>query len=156
MTTDTKPVDAAQRVQLRRGAARAGRFLVRFLELQIPMGLGALVCYLLGLLIPSSSSYAPAYHPGTYLYAIGDVLFLTVPVVAWMILRGQGWRPSLEVAGAMTAPVAAIMGVGQLAGYDYLQWLLIAGYPAMSLGMLADMLYRHDHFTGRGGAAPRR
>ena len=72
-------------------AAQAGHFLLHFLEMQIPMSLGALVCYLLGRLIPASSSYATAYHPGTYLYASGDVLFLTVPVVAWMIFHGHGW-----------------------------------------------------------------
>jgi hypothetical protein len=132
----------------------AGRFLLNFLELQVPMVFGALVCYLLGLLITSSSSFATVYHPGTYLYAIADVLFLTVPVVAWMIFRHHGWRYSVETAVAMIAPVAAIMVLGQLAGlaaYDYLRWLLIAGYPAMCLGMLIYMLYRRDHFTGREG-----
>ena len=124
--------------------ARVGYFLLHFLEMQIPMGLGALVCYLLGRLIPASSSFATVYHPGTYLYATGDVLFLTVPVVAWMIFRGHGWRHSLEMAVAMLAPVAAIILLGQLAGYAYLLWLIIAMYPAMGLGMIAYMLYRRD------------
>src|SRR5437899_72002 len=98
-------------------AVKVGRFLLHFLELQIPMGLGALVCYLLGRLIPASSSFATVYHPGTYLYATGDVLFLTVPIVVWMIFRGHGWRHSLEMALAMLAPIAAIIVVGQLAAY---------------------------------------
>ena len=132
-------------------SGKVGQILLRFLELQIPMGLGALVCYLLSHLIPASSSVAAVYHPGTYLYTIADVLFLTVPVVAWMIFRGHSWRCGLEMAVAMLAPVAAIILLGELAGYALLLWLLKAGYPAMCLGMLAYMLYRSDHFTGRVG-----
>ena len=113
------------------------------------MVLGALVCYLLGRLIPASSSYAAVYHPGTYLYAAGDILLLTVPVLLWMIFRGHGWRHSLVMAIAMVAPVAAIITVGQLAVYDYLPWLVIADYPAMCLGMVVYMLYRpHEHAHG--------
>jgi hypothetical protein len=125
------------------------RFLLQFLELQIPMGLGALICYLLGRLIPASSSFATVYHPGTYLFATGDVLFLTVPVVAWMILRGYGWRRSLEMAVAMIAPVAAIVVLAELAGVAYLLWLITAMYPSMCLGMIAYMIYRRDDFTRR-------
>jgi hypothetical protein len=117
------------------------------------LGLGALVCYLLTRLIRASPNFATIYHPGTYLYAAGDVLFLTVPVVTWMILRGYGWRHSREMAVAMVAPVAAIFVIGELAGYAYLLWLITAMYPAMSLGMLVDMLYRRDHFTVRVGHA---
>jgi hypothetical protein len=149
-------VGSSQRVQTRSAVGAMGRFLLRFLEFQIPMVFGALVCYLLGLLIASSSGLATVYHPGTYLYATMDVLFLTVPTVAWMIFRHHGWRYSLETMVAMIAPVAAIMVLGQLAGlaaYDYLRWLLLAGYPAMCLGMLVYMLYRREHFMGRVGQA---
>jgi hypothetical protein len=126
-------------------------FIFHFLEMQIPMGLGALVCYLLTRLIPVSSSFATVYHPGTYLYTAGDILFLTLPVVAWMIFGGYGWRLSREMAVAMVAPVAAIGVLGELAGYAYLLWLVTAVYPAMSLGMLVYMLYCRDHFTVRAG-----
>ncbi len=124
---------------------------MRFLEKQIPMVLGVLVCYVLGRLIPASSSVRAVYHPGTYLFTAGDVLFLTVPVVAWMIFRGHGWRHSLEMAVAMIAPVAAIIVFGELAANDYLLWLVIAMYPAMCLGILIYMLYRRNYFTGRAG-----
>ena len=130
-------------------ARPAGRFLLHFLELQIPMALGAFVCFLLGRMISGSSSLAAAYHPGTYLFAIGDVLFLSVPGVTWMILRGHGWRRSLEMGLAMLAPVIMITMVGEVAGAPYLLWLVTAMYPAMSVGMLVYMLYRRDHFSGR-------
>ena len=49
----------------------------------------------------------------------------------------------------MIAPVALIIVLGQLAGFAYLLWLLTAGYPAMSFGMLVYMVYRHDRFVKR-------
>ena len=146
MTTDTEQVDFLHKTRRRTGGLKAGRFLLNFLELQIAMSLGALVCYLVVRLISSSPSYATSYRPGTFLFALGDIFFLTVPVVAWMILRGHGWRHSLAITVAMIVPVALIILFGELAGYAYLLWLITAGYPTMSLGMLFYMLYRHDHF----------
>ena len=149
MRTDTKPVDLLDKIRTLGGGSKSGRFLWHFLGLQIPMGFGALICYLLGRLIPASSSLATAYHPGTYLFAIGDVLFLAVPVMVWMVFRGRGWGLSLEMAMAMSVPVAAIMVLGELIAYDDLTCLITAGYPEMSLGMLIYMLYRRDYFTGQ-------
>jgi hypothetical protein len=117
--------------------------------MQIPMVLGALVCFLLGRLVPASSSLSNVYHPGTYLFTIGDVFFLTVPVAAWKILRGHGWAESLEIAGAMIVPVAVVVVVGLLADHDYLLFLVTAMYPVMCLGMVVYLLYRRDRFTGR-------
>jgi hypothetical protein len=149
MSTDTEQVDFLQKIRISKGALKVGRFLLNLLELQISMGLGALVCYLVVRLISTSPSYAMSYRPGTFLFALGDIFFLTVPVVAWVIFHGHGWRHCIEIAAAMIAPVALIIVLGQLAGFAYLLWLLTAGYPAMSLGMLVYMFYRRDHFTRR-------
>ncbi len=127
---------------LRQRSASVRHALWRFLEMQIPMVLGAVVCYLLVNLIPASSDLATIYYPGSYLFTAGDTLYLTLPVVAWMIFRGHGGRDSLEMAVAMLAPVAAIIVLGEMGGYAYRLWLLTAGYPAMCLGMLVYMLHR--------------
>ena len=79
---------------------------------------------------------------------------LTVPVVAWMLLRERGWRHSVELALAMLAPVAATVVLGELMRSAYLLWLVTAMYPAMSLGMLAYSLYRRDAFE-TGYSSPR-
>jgi hypothetical protein len=130
-------------------AADVGRRLLSFPELQMAMALGALVCLLVGRLVRAPSSYATDYHPGTFLFFLGDIFFLTLPVVAWMLLRGRGWRHSLELAGAMVAPVVAIVVLGELTGSAYLLCLVTAIYPAMSVGMVAYMVYRRDVFEGR-------
>jgi hypothetical protein len=147
MSTDRKQADVLQTIPMPRNGLRVGRFLMHFFELQISMGIGALICYLVVRLISSSPTYAMGYRPGTFLFAIGDLFFLTVPVVAWMIFRGHGGRHSLEIAGAMIVPVGLIAVLGELARYPYLLWLIRAGYPVMSLGMLVYMLYQHDHFV---------
>ena len=148
MTTNSKPAYFSSKTR-RFADSKAGCFLLHFLELQISMTLGALVCYLVVRLISASSGSTTIYRPGTFLFAAGDIFFLTVPVVAWMVFRGHSSRHSLEMAVAMILPVVVIIVLGQLTAYDYLTWLLTAGYPAMSLGMLSYMLYRREHFTGR-------
>lgn len=148
MTTKSKQAYFPHKTRLF-GNSKAGHFVLHFLELQIPMGLGALICYLVVRLITSSSSFSTIYYPGTYLFAIGDLLFLTVPVAIWIIFRRYSWRHSFELGIAMIAPVAGIMVLSQLTAYDYLTWLLTGGYPLMCLGMLIYMLYRRDFFTGQ-------
>jgi hypothetical protein len=128
---------------------RVSRLFLSFLELQIPMVLGAFGCYLLGRVISGSFSLATTYRPGTYVFAIGDVVFLTVPVVAWMLFRGRGRRYSVEMALAMLAPVTVIALVGELAGHPYLLWLVTGMYPAMCLGMIIFLVYSRDRFAGQ-------
>ena len=148
MTTKSKQAYFPHKTQLF-GNSKAGHFVLHFLELQIPMGLGALICYLVVRLITSSPTFSTIYYPGTYLFAIGDLLFLTVPVAIWIIFRGHGWQHSLEMSASMIAPVTTIMILSQLTAYDYLTWLLTGGYPVMCVGMLVYMLYRRDLFNGQ-------
>jgi uncharacterized protein (DUF2062 family) len=132
--------------RVRGAAADLGRRLFPFVELQLAMALGALACLLVGRVVRASPIYATDYRPGTVPYFLGDVFFLTVPVVIWMLIRGFGRRRSLELAVAMLSPVAAIVALGQLTGAAYLLWLVTAMYPAMSLGMLAYLLFRRSVF----------
>jgi hypothetical protein len=128
-------------------ASEMRHLFLSFVELQIAMALGALVCLFVGGAVRSSQTYAAAFHPGTVLYFLGDVFFLTAPVVAWMLFRSSQWRKSLELAVAMLAPVATIVVLGELTRFDYRLWLVTAMYPAMSFGMLGYMLYRRDLFS---------
>jgi hypothetical protein len=72
-------------------------------------------------------------------------------MVAWMIVRGHGWRHGAEMAIAMLAPVAASL-LPRLLGADAdLAWITDLSHPGMFLGMLVAMLYRRDHYTGSTG-----
>jgi hypothetical protein len=132
------------RARVRGAAADLGRRLFPFVELQLAMALGALAFLLVGRLARASPIYATDYRPGSVLYFLGDVFFLTVPVVIWMPIRGFGRRRILELAVAMLSPVAAIVLLGQLTRTAYLLWLVTAMYPAMSLGMLTYLLFRRS------------
>jgi hypothetical protein len=118
---------------------------MHFVELQIPMATGALLCLLAGRLV-GVSSYAAVYHPGSALFALGDIVFLTAPVFAWMTWRGRTTRLSLGMSMAMIAPVAVVVVAGEIMGTDYLHWLVTGMYPVMTVGIAIFIIYRRNEF----------
>lgn len=151
MTTNTKQANFLYRSRIPEGALKAGRFLWHYAEMLLAMGVGGFLFSVLLRQIPESSSYAAVFARGTYLRAIVSSLFMTVPMVAWMVIRGHGWRHSWEMTGAMLAPVAAIIVLRMLGVDDHLPWIAKINCPAMDLAMLVYMLYHRDHYTGGAG-----
>jgi hypothetical protein len=151
MTTLTKQVNSLYKTRIPESALKVGRFLWHYAEMLLAMGIGGFLFSLLLRQIPESSSYAAVFARGTYVRAIVSSLFMTVPMVAWMILRGHGWRHSWEMTGAMLAPVAAIIVLRMLGVDAYLPWIAKINCPAMDLAMLVYMLYHRDHYTGGTG-----
>jgi hypothetical protein len=126
---------------------KVGRFVLRLLEMLIAMQVGMGVFHLmLGLIRTYSSSRA--LESGTTLHAIVMTVFMTIPMAAWMIIRGHGWRHCIEMIIAMIAPVAFIGLLCQLGVDQYLPWLAGLSTPLMFLGMIFAMLYRRDHYIG--------
>ncbi len=133
--------------QNRNTASQVGRFSLHFLEMLLAMMAGMPILSTLRNLIPASSIYAAAFKPGTNLYGLTMAVFMTVPMVAWMIVRGHGWRHSAEMAFAMFAPVAVTTVLSVLGANAYLPWLGNASHLGMLLGMLGIMLYRRAEYT---------
>ena len=121
------------------GVQTAGRFGLHFGEMVLAMMAGMLIYMPVAGLIPTS------------LQQIGMALFMAAPMVAWMRIRGHGWRHGFEMALAMLVPWAAVVGVVALGAANVLPWLAHASDPAMYLGMLGIMLVRRDHYA-HGGA----
>jgi hypothetical protein len=117
----------------------------------LAMSAGMGIFHLLASQIPASSSLAAVADSETVLHNAVMDFFMTVPMLAWMIVRRHGWRHSLEMGVAMIAPIAAINLLCSLGAVEYLPWLANASGPAMLLGMLAAMLYRRDHYTSKAG-----
>ncbi|MCZ7569874.1 MAG: hypothetical protein M5U01_14995 [Ardenticatenaceae bacterium] len=137
--------------RIRNAAGQVVRFVLHLLEMTLAMMAGMAILYVLDVLTPDSASYSEAFEYGTNLFDLTMGVFMTVPMVAWMRVRGHGWRHGAEMAFAMFAPVAAIV-VLRLLGADAEQpWLADASHPAMFLGMIIAMLYRRDHYTGKAG-----
>lgn len=130
-----------------KAAFKVGSFFLHWLEMLLAMGAGMGIFHLLAGFIPASSSLAAVNDSETVLHNVLMDVFMTVPMLAWMIVRGHGWRHSLEMGVAMLAPMVAINLLCSLGAIEYMPWLTNAGGPAMLLGMLAAMVYRWDHFT---------
>jgi hypothetical protein len=47
---------------------------------------------------------------------------------------------------AMVAPVALVVVAGEIAGTDYLHWLVTGMYPVMTIGIAIFMLHRRSGF----------
>ena len=70
---------------------------------------------------------------------------MTVPMVAWMLFRGMGWRNSYEMAAVTVLPVVPFL---------FLVWSGVTtsaqcgGYCAVMIAaMLGLMLYRRDEYS---------
>jgi hypothetical protein len=130
-------------------ALKVGRFVLHLVEMLLSMLAGMPLLFLLGDLIPASSSFGAAFESGSSLYDLTHAVFMTFPMVTWMIVRGHGMRHSAEMAFAMLAPVAASIGLSLLVAEAYRPILSDASHPAMILGMLIAMLYRREHYPGK-------
>lgn len=152
-THDHRKMEAAlaEDSQVQSPASKVGRFLLHLLEMLLAMQVGMVIFHLLAGLIPASSSLFAVTDSETVLHNVVMDIFMTVPMLAWMILRGHGWRHSLEMGFSMLAPIAAINLLCSLGVVEYLPWLAEASGPAMFFGMLAAMLYRRSHYTVKTG-----
>ncbi len=148
INTDNIPVPNHR---IRNSALNVGRFVLHFLEMTVAMMIGMPILFMARNLVPASSPYAAALKTGSSPFDLVMTVFMVVPMVAWMIVRRHGWRHSIEMAAGMSAPVAAVAVLRLLGGGAYLPWLAKASHSAMFLGMLAAMLCRHDHYTGKVG-----
>ena len=104
--------------------------------------------FMLGRLISASSGYKAIFVRGTTLCGLAMIVFMVVPMVAWMIVRGHGWQHSAEMALAMSAPMVATIALRLLGLGASQPWLRQLGPWGMVLGMLIAMLYRREHYTG--------
>lgn len=150
---DHKQIEAklAQDSRIHSLASKVGRFLLHLLEMVLAMSAGMSIFHLLANQIPATSSLAVVADSETVVHNVVMDIFMTVPMLAWMILRRHGWRHSLEMGLAMLAPVAVINLLCSLGVVEYLPWLAGASGPAMYFGMLAAMLYRRNHYTVKAG-----
>ena len=73
---------------------------------------------------------------------------LSLPMVAWMRIRGMTWRLTAEMSGATIAVGILIVGLGWLgvlSRTSLFEWMKGLACPSM----LVPMLLRLEHYTGR-------
>ncbi len=130
-----------------------GRFLLHFLEMSIPMVLGMAAFGMLADQLRASPGFGAAFQSGADLSILGDGLFMSVPMVAWMVWRGHDRRHSLEMGASMLVPGLAIIALGWLGADSYAPGLREGACGYMCLGMPVYMLWRRDHFTVKAARA---
>jgi hypothetical protein len=115
-------------------------FALHYLEMLVVMFVGmAVLGGAVGLVADVSGT-------GPMLVEMG--LTMTVPMVAWMRLRGHDWQPCLEMGASMVLPTLAtlaLLGAGIVEGAGPLMALL---HATMLPAMLVAMLLRRDEYTG--------
>jgi transcriptional regulator GlxA family with amidase domain len=131
------------------GVGRGLRFTLHFVEMWLAMVVGMVVFHALTGLHGHGAGSADASAAYQLAHQVGMMVFMTVPMVAWMRVRGHGWQHAAEMAVGMLAPVVAIELLLGLGAATTLPWLRGADGPAMMLGMLAAMLLRPGHYTHR-------
>ncbi len=146
--THLATIDLRRLRALKNSASAVGKFVLHFLEMAIAMGVGmAIFAPIKGALV--SQGYTALLDTSSLDFQVGMNLFMVVPMVLWMRVRGCGWRHGAEMGGAMIAPTACVLLLCRLGVTDVLPWFTTSlSGPAMLLGMLAIMLYRREIYTG--------
>ncbi len=73
---------------------------------------------------------------------------MTLPMIPWMLWRGHGMRPTLEMAGAMIVPTLGalvLLVAGALTGVGL---LMTVEHVAMLIAMFAVMAARPEEYSG--------
>lgn len=80
-------------------------------------------------------------------------VWMTVPMVAWMRLRGHGFRVCTEMAATMLVPAVAALGLLGTGAVTDADALFMIEHTVMFPAMLAVMLVRRGEYTGAGAPA---
>jgi hypothetical protein len=78
---------------------------------------------------------------------LGMGITMTVPMVAWMRIRGHGWRASNEMAASMMVPTLGVVALLAFGLVEDVGALLVIEHVVMLPAMLAVMLLRRDEYA---------
>ncbi len=130
-------------------------FLRHLLEMTVAMmaGMAVFAVLLGGLLAAAGSSLESARLGQPELFVLGMASGMSVPMVAWMLRRGHGWRNGAEMSAAMFVPAVALIVCYRLDAVEAGSICPLA-CAAMIPAMVVAMLYRLDDYTGHPRATP--
>jgi hypothetical protein len=128
-------------------ATKAGYFVFHFAEMWFAMLLGMAVFMVVRIAL-AAQGYAALLDPTGLAFQVGMGAFMVGPMLAWMRMRGCGWRECGGMCAAMLLSTAAAVMPRALDTHDaLLPWLASNQHALMLVGMLAFMLYRHERYT---------
>ncbi|MFD2081401.1 hypothetical protein [Actinopolymorpha cephalotaxi] len=142
------PASAAElHLPLSRGRAVL-RFTVHYLEMVVAMVVGMVA------LGPLESFLAravgrPDALDGSTVSMLLMAVNMTVPMAAWMRVRGHRWRLTAEMCAGMDVPFLLVL-VPYWAGAISEMALMMVGHTVMFVGMAAAMVVRRQEYAGHG------
>lgn len=146
--TSQDPVVGRGRREADIRAGATWRFVRHYLEMVAAMvaGMAALAAFGLVVDLPDR----------TAVELVEMALWMTAPMVAWMRIRGHGWRVCNEMAAAMLLPAAAALALLGTGAVTDGHTLVMLEHTVMFPAMLGAMLLRRDEYTGhhQHGGAP--
>ena len=123
-------------------------FLRHFLEMFLAMIVGMIVGGVVFWAVVGAKSrlnFDEASLQSPVLLLVVIAIFMTVPMVGWMRLRGHGWRTLSEMAAAMIIPAIPFI---------VLTWLRVITWPSCGLycvvtipAMLVAMFLRRNEYS---------
>jgi len=128
-----------------RRRVRIPPFWLHFVEMFAVMWVGMAAGVGVYLAITGLSSYPQGLrlHPVPSLSAMA--ISMALPMAAWMLLRGHGWRNSAEMAAAMIVPAIPF---AVLAGLHVISGTACRAYMPLSIvAMIGLMVYRRDAYS---------
>jgi hypothetical protein len=137
--------DIGTAVAVRR-RVRISHFWLHFLEMFAAMWIGMVAGDPVFLAVTGLSSTRQASHLYPAQSVSAMAVAMTLPMVAWMLLRGHGWRNSAEMAAAMLVPAIPFIILCSLhvltGGTASCVYMMLS-----ALAMLGLMAYRRDVYS---------
>jgi hypothetical protein len=72
---------------------------------------------------------------------------MTLPMIPWMLWRGHGWKPSLEMAAAMIVPATGVIALLKVGVVEAVWLLMTIEHVAMFIAMFVVMIARPDEYS---------
>src|SRR5688572_21624262 len=94
---------------------RAGRFVVHYLEMCMPMCIGFAVGDVVYFWAAGLAGYPEPFRELPELSVLLVMITMTAPMAAWMLFRGMPRRATLEMSAAMPVLALMLLGLGWLA-----------------------------------------
>jgi hypothetical protein len=140
------PIISPEPVAARRGGDHATRrFIGHYAEMVAVMFAGMFVLMApTGMLFSAVGTSWSALSPAMNTFTMA--MTMTVPMVAWMRLRGHSWRVNAEMAASMLVPTFGVMAA-LWAGVAHTGSVMVPEHVAMLSCMLVAMLLRRQEYS---------
>jgi hypothetical protein len=143
-----EPIQLLEAAQPKRAghAGTARRFLLHVGEMVLAMWVGmALFAGLRAVLSGTGPADSLRDHLDFRLVAMA--IFMALPMVAVMRVRGHRWVRTAEMAGAMIVPVAVVCLLSHVLTGLSADTVATSSHVLMYVGMLGVMLYRYQEYA---------